>query len=146
MDTLDEIASMSAKLTDDETQYFAVRATAREEMEKKMRGPSTKDLFEEFRDGKITGTRCELVILLFCGLDYALGRMTYVTDVIPMLILRNRKLLRDGDLYTMIERIDDAEKHDNLGSPTIDAPGWRRFRDNLKAELADREKKRGKKC
>lgn len=112
-----------------------------------MRGPSTKDLFESFRDGKITGTRCDLVILLFCGLDYALGRQTYVTDVIPMLILRNSKLLRDGDLYTMIERIDEAEKREyGLGSPTIDAPGWRRFRDNLKAELEDREKKRGKKC
>ena len=145
MDTLDEIASMAARLTDDKSQYFAVRATAREEKEKKVRGPSTKDLFESFRDGKITGTRCDLVILLFCGLDYALGRMTYVTDVIPMLILRNRKLLRDGDLYTMIERIDEAEKHDNLGSPTIDAPGWLRFRDNLKAELEDRRKKRGKK-
>ena len=101
-----------------------------------------KNLFAEFRDGKITGTRCDLVILLFCGLDYALGRQTYVTDVIPTLILRNRKLLRDGDLYTMIERIDDAEKRDDLGSPSIDAPGWRRFRDNLKAELNARETKK----
>lgn len=108
-----------------------------------MRGPSFKDLFESFKDGKITGTRCDLVILLFCGLDYALGRQTYVTDVIPALILRNRKLLRDGDLWTMISRIDEAEKREyGLGSPTIDAPGWLRFRDNLKAELENRKKKR----
>ena len=140
MDTLDEIASIAARLTCDETAYFGVRATAR------MKQVKTKELFDDFQNGKITGTRCDLVILLFCGLDYALGRMTYVTDVIPMLILRNRKLLRDGDLYTMIERIDEAEKHDNLGSPTIDAPGWLRFRDNLKAELEDRRKKKEKKC
>lgn len=140
MDTLDEIASTAARLTCDETAYFGVRAIAR------MKQVKTKELFDDSQNGKITGTLCDLVILLFCGLDYALGRKTYVTDVIPMLILRNRKLLRDGDLYTMIERIDEAEKHDNLGSPTIDAPGWRRFRDNLKAELEDREKKRGKKC
>ena len=139
MNTLDEIASMAARLTCDDTAYFGVRATAR------MKQVKTKELFDDFQNGKITGTRCDLVILLFCGLDYALGRQTYVTDVIPMLILRNRKLLRDGDLYTMIDRIDKAEKHDNLGSPLIDAPGWLRFMDNLKAELEDRRKKRGKK-
>ena len=105
----------------------------------------TANIFDDFETATITGSRLDLTILLFCALDYAMPRETYVTDVVPMIILRNVKLLRDGDLWTMIDRINEAEKKEyGLGSANIDRPGWLRFRDNLKAELDDREAKRKK--
>lgn len=102
-----------------------------------------KRQFDLFELASITGSYCDLAITLHCAFSYALGRQTYVTDVVPGIILRNISVLADGDLQVMIDRIDEAERREyGLGSPTIDAPGWRRFRDNLKAELAARQQKK----
>jgi len=107
------------------------------------RKTTLRSQFDLFEPATITGSYCDLAITMHCAFSYALGRQTYVTDVVPGIILRNISVLADGDLQVMIDRIDEKEKCEyGLGSPSIDAPVWRRFRDNLKAELAARQQKK----
>lgn len=56
-----------------------------------------------------------LRVLLICSFRYALGRRTYVPDMIKKMIIDNWDVLTDHDHYQIREDIRHAIKHDMAG-------------------------------
>ena len=77
-------------------------------------------------------------LTILCAFRYALGRMTYVTDVIPEFIENNIDDILTKDINIMIKEIDEHRQWERGLGMECDERNWLRLREFLCNELARR--------
>ena len=85
----------------------------------------------------------DLGLLCICAIRYAMGRMSYMPDMIRSIVQPLLSELSDRDIRVMH---DDCKFQANVnmwGDERIDKPGWLQWEQELKAEKARREKDGG---
>lgn len=75
--------------------------------------------------------------ILICAVRYALGRRTYMPDLVMNYISPLLCLLSTRTLNVLEKDVGGAG---NLGDTIIDAPAWLKFLADIRAELAERNK------
>lgn len=78
-------------------------------------------------------------LTILCAFRYALGRMTYVTDVIPEFIRNNIDNIFTKDINIMISEIDEHRQWERGLGMECDKHNWLRLRQFLCNELAKRD-------
>lgn len=76
--------------------------------------------------------------VLICSFRYALGRKSYITEVIARVIAKYAEFLSDFELGLIIKEIYQADKEDNIGMD-MDRKVWMDLAITLTAELAVRD-------
>ena len=87
-------------------------------------------------------SREDLSTLLTCSVRYALGRQTYMPDLVRRIAHEHVSAVQSWMLRQWAEDIEHARYHGTLGDPRIDAPGWVAFAVWCRAEVARREESR----
>lgn len=77
-------------------------------------------------------------LIILCAFRYALGRMTYVTDVVPEFIENNIDNILTKDINIMIREIDEYGQYERGLGMDCDKRNWLRLRQFLCNELANR--------
>ena len=77
--------------------------------------------------------------VLICAERYACGRRSYMPDIIIGYITPLLPVLSETTLGALCRDLNEAMTLHNLGDPTIDAPGWVRLFEHVKAEIKRRE-------
>ena len=62
--------------------------------------------------------------LLFCSVRYAVGRQTYMPNLVQEIVREHAIVLSRKDREQLASEIETMP---NLGDPGIDEPEWRRF-------------------
>ena len=78
--------------------------------------------------------------VLMCAVRYAIGRRTYMPKLVVDFITPLVPELTTKTLWVLKADINDREKYDALGDPTIDAPIWRELFAVIQKELIKRGK------
>ena len=78
-------------------------------------------------------------ILCTCAIRYCFGRQTYMPSMVQDIVLQHLHEIRDGDLKILLEDCDSQQKKQLYGDPTIDKPGWIRYRERLTEEAKRRK-------
>ena len=78
--------------------------------------------------------------VLMCAVRYAIGRRTYMPKLVVDFITPLVPELTTKTLWVLKADINDREKYDALGDPTIDAPIWRELFTVIQKELIKRGK------
>ena len=78
--------------------------------------------------------------VLICAVRYAIGRRTYMPKLVVDFITPLVPELTTKTLWVLKADINDREKYDALGDPTIDAPIWRELFTVIQKELIKRGK------
>lgn len=76
--------------------------------------------------------------VLICAERYACGRRSYMPDVVISYITPLLPVLSDRTLSALQRDLNEAMTLSRLGDPTIDAPGWIRFYEQVKTEIRRR--------
>ncbi len=77
-------------------------------------------------------------LTILCAFRYALGRMTYVTDVVPEFIENNIDNILTKDINIMIIEIDEHGQYERGLGMECDKHNWLRLREFLCNELERR--------
>lgn len=89
------------------------------------------------KEEKITLTADEFGVVAVCSVRYALGRMTYMPELITSLIAKVLDKLSTKDLYVIANDIKDAPSY---GDEKIDKPTWMKFYTLVCEEIKRRQK------
>lgn len=76
--------------------------------------------------------------VLICAERYACGRRSYMPGIVIGYITPLLGVLNDRTLCALLRDLNEAMTLGNLGDPTIDAPGWIRLYEQVKAETRRR--------
>lgn len=75
-----------------------------------------------------------------CAVRYALGRRTYIPEIVQKFIRQNFAKITRWDLKVMEAEIKEAsERPGGCGDEKIDKPGWMCFLEDIKKEIWRRE-------
>lgn len=78
-----------------------------------------------------------------CAVRYALGRKTYMPDLVKSFILPYIPFLSDLTLEMLERDITEAEGNGiGYGDETIDKPGWMKFLYEIQQEVGKRKKEK----
>lgn len=77
--------------------------------------------------------------ILTCAVRYAIGRRSYMPGLVIDYITSLLSYLDDKTLHAMDRDIAEHERMDDLGDPTIDAPGWKNFHKLIISEINSRQ-------
>lgn len=78
-------------------------------------------------------------LIILCAFRYAIGRMTYVTDVVPEFIENNIDDILTKDINIMIREIDEYGQYERGLGMECDKQNWLRLREFLCGELVKRD-------
>lgn len=78
-------------------------------------------------------------ILAVCALRYAMGRETYMPELVRSIVGPRLSKVTDKDLGVMLEDCRRQAAFGNYGHETIDKPGWMEWEKKLQAEKRRRE-------
>ena len=78
--------------------------------------------------------------LAICAIRYCQGRETYMPGLVRGIITPHLQELADRDLGVMLNDCEYQERFDLYGNPTIDKPGWIKWKELL---LAEKERRSG---
>lgn len=73
-----------------------------------------------------------------CALRYAMGRETYMPSLVRDFVRPLLPKLPGKTIQVMLNDCDDQERWNNYGHPTIDKPGWIKWREELREEKGRR--------
>ena len=74
-----------------------------------------------------------------CALRYAMGRMTYMPDLVRGFVRPLLPKLTDKTIGTMIQDCEFQARTNMWGDEIIDKPGWVKWEMELRAEQARRK-------
>lgn len=77
-------------------------------------------------------------IITLCAFRYALGRMTYITSIVPEFIKKNINDILTKDIERMITEIDEYGQFENGLGMECDKKSWLDLRAFLVKELEKR--------
>ena len=77
--------------------------------------------------------------VLNCAVRYAIGRQTYMPSLVIGFITPLLPYLSDKTLWCFDQDVTEARWAGGYGDPSIDEPGWMKFREAVREE----RKKRG---
>lgn len=83
----------------------------------------------------------EFGLMMNCAVRYSMGRETYMPSSVINFITPLLSQLTTKTLVCMDRDLDEPQIFGGLGHETIDAPKWREFHANIKAELERRGEK-----
>ena len=84
-------------------------------------------------------SREDLSTLLVCSVRYAIGRQTYMPDLVRRIARGHASAVQS---WMLLQWAEDIERTDarGLGDPEVDAPGWRAFAAWCRDELRQRRR------
>lgn len=77
--------------------------------------------------------------VLNCAIRYSLGRQTYMPHLVMDFARPLLPYLSGRTLWCMARDIREAETYGGYGSPVIDEPHWRKFLEEVEAEVEKRK-------
>lgn len=83
----------------------------------------------------------EFGLMMNCAVRYSMGRETYMPSSVINFITPLLSQLTTKTLVCMDRDLDEPQIFGGLGHEKIDAPKWREFHTNIKAELERRGEK-----
>jgi len=93
------------------------------------------------RDGNVTIEMQEqdLGTLCICAVRYCQGRETYMPDLVRCIVRPLLQQISYRDLKVMFDDCEFQRKFNLYGDEKIDKPGWLKWKQELKEELARRD-------
>ena len=89
---------------------------------------------------QITMTEKDFATLSICAIRYCHGRQTYMPGLVQGIVREHLHELEDKTLHVMLKDCKQMSEFD-FGSPTIDKPGWLKWKEDLENEQARRQRK-----
>ena len=89
-------------------------------------------------DDTVTLSKFDFEEVLIYAERYAIGRMTYAPHTVCNIINGGLTVISTKTLDVLKRDIERETERDNLGSPTIDAPIWKKTYNNITEELSRR--------
>ena len=86
----------------------------------------------------VTLSKFDFEEVLIYAERYAIGRMTYAPQTVCSIINEGLTVISTNTLDVLKRDIERETERDNLGSPTIDAPVWKKTYNNITEELSRR--------
>lgn len=76
------------------------------------------------KDYTIKVSRDDFGTLAICALRYAMGRETYMPDLVRSIVKQHLRDMEQKDIEVMLQDCAWQYQHEVYGNPTIDKPGW----------------------
>ena len=120
-----------------EKDYSQKRAEFFLKMERSAQFAEKRNYFEDA--SRIFSDLDDFGCICLCAVRYALGRMTYMPNLVQVFCMRNINMLDTKTLVTMIRDVTEFGETPKSYGADFDYRDWMRFRDFLENELARRE-------
>ena len=89
---------------------------------------------------KLTVDEQDFGTICVCALRYAMGRMTYMPDLVRGFIRPLLPRLADKTISVMLQDCEFQERMHMWGDAKIDRPGWVKWKKELEAEMERRKR------